>query len=465
MKLLLKIWVVMAAMLLFGGCSTYFKSYESMETQMQAGNYQKASKILDGDKSLSKKRNALLYYFNKGYILHTIGEYDSSNYYFNQADYLIEDYKVNIGAEIGSFLFNPTITPYKAENFEGLMIHYYKALNYMYLKLYDDALVEAKRLNLKLLELDDKYPDKKNKYQNDAFSHLLMGLIYDAQSDYNNAFIAYRNALKIYESPENNFLPKNSIPSQLKKDIIRVSSFAGFGGDSEMYAKKYGISKEEIDFETKSNLVIFWENGRGPYKVNSFITLMIFQGEVGWIRFVNDEYNINFPFYIGDMTKEEQKGILDLKIFRMAIPKYSERNSIYQSAQVEINSKTYKFELIQDINAIAKKSLNDRIFIEISKSVLRLAVKKAAEIALTKKNGSLGSLLGIANALTEQADTRGWFTLPNTISYARIPLELGQNSLALKLFNIKNKEKLVDLSIEGVKATQFLDYKSIGWVY
>ncbi len=85
-------------------------------------------------------------------------------------------------------------------------LNYYKALNYINLGRYDEALVECRRINIKLNQLNDKYKDKKNKYSGDAFAHLLMGIIYDASKDYNNAFIAYRNALEVYETPTSNIL-------------------------------------------------------------------------------------------------------------------------------------------------------------------------------------------------------------------------------------------------------------------
>jgi hypothetical protein len=464
MKLFIRVWVALAVVLVLGSCSTYFKSYEALEGQLQLGNYQKASKILDGDKNLNKNRNQLLYYFNKGYILHVVGEYDSSNYYFNQADYMIEDYKVNIGSEIGSLFFNPTITPYRAENFEGLMIHYYKSLNYMYLKKYESALVEARRLNLKLQELDDKYPDNKNKYQNDPFSHILMGLIYDAQKDYNNAFIAYRNAVNIFDASDRGSFLGIQMPEQLKKDIIRVAIYSGFGSDAELYSRKFNIPLSDFGKNDGGDLVLFWENGRGPYKTSTFIAFMILGGEVGWVRFVNNEFNINFPFYVGNLSKDEQKGLLDMKIFRMAIPKYTERRSIYRDAKLVSDNQTFQLQVIQDINSIALKSLRDRLMVELSKSVLRMAVKKSTEIALRKQNEQIGNLLGIANALTENADTRGWFTLPNTISYTRIPLDSGSNNLALKLYSNRG-EKTVDLSFNGDGNTHFFNYKTIGWTY
>ena len=69
-------------------------------------------------------------------------------------------------------------------------------------------------------------------------------------------------------------------------------------------------------------------------------------------------------------------------------------------------------------------------------ALLRFAVKKAAEFALKEKNKDAGFVLGLANAISEQADTRNWQTLPNNISYARIPLEPGKNEI---LFNAQSK--------------------------
>ena len=64
------------------------------------------------------------------------------------------------------------------------MIHYYKALNFLKLNDREAALVECKRMNIKLNRLSDKYKSD-NKYKKDAFIQILMGIIYDANDDYN----------------------------------------------------------------------------------------------------------------------------------------------------------------------------------------------------------------------------------------------------------------------------------------
>jgi len=45
----------------------------------------------------------------------------------------------------------------------------------------------------------------------------------------------------------------------------------------------------------------------------------------------------------------------------------------------------------------------------------------------------LGYGLQLYNLLSEQADTRNWQTLPATISYVRIPLKSGDNTIHLSL--------------------------------
>ena len=53
------------------------------------------------------------------------------------------------------------------------MVHYYKALNFIYLKDYEGALIEARRVNILLNQFNEKYKENKNKYTRDAFSHLV----------------------------------------------------------------------------------------------------------------------------------------------------------------------------------------------------------------------------------------------------------------------------------------------------
>jgi len=62
-------------------------------------------------------------------------------------------------------------------------------------------------------------------------------------------------------------------------------------------------------------------------------------------------------------------------------------------------------------------------------------MKKVSEYQLRKEDKTLGSVLGMFNAITEKADTRNWQTLPHSIYYCRMPLKEGRNNVSLKIMD------------------------------
>ena len=74
-------------------------------------------------------------------------------------------------------------------------------------------------------------------------------------------------------------------------------------------------------------------------------------------------------------------------------------------------------------------------------SLLRLGLKKAAELKLAQENAALGAAATITNAITEKADTRNWQTLPHSIYYTRVPLNAGNNNLVLKMQGRKQEKR------------------------
>ena len=63
------------------------------------------------------------------------------------------------------------------------------------------ALVEARKVDNKLNIINSRYAkDKKNVYKEDAFIRFLMGVLYEADGEDNDAFISYRKAEEIYRT-------------------------------------------------------------------------------------------------------------------------------------------------------------------------------------------------------------------------------------------------------------------------
>ena len=422
-------------------CATYYQKNIKLQDYIIHGQFEKADNLLENDTKSKKNKNRLLYLFNRGVVSFMMKKNQESLNYFQEADKIIDEQVKNWGMEALTLISNPNIKPYKPEDFEIVMLNYYKALNYLDLKKYDEAIVECKQINIKLNQLNDKYKDHKNRYQRDAFAHNLMGLIYDANKNYNDAFIAYRNAVKVYEEDySKNF--NVSIPEQLKLDLLRTAYLTGFDEDLRFYEKKFNL-KYKYQKNKGGDLIFFWQTGFSPVKDEWSINFTVTPNSSGWLTFDNSEYDMSFPYYIGDKKRSEQNAFSNLSFTRIAFPKYLERKPVFSQALLNINNQTLYLEEAQNLNNIAFKTLKDRMLREMGASLLRLGMKKALETVAREQDEGLGAVVSIINAVTEKADTRNWQSLPYSIHYKRVPLKEGDNLVNFKSFtnnNIYTKE-------------------------
>ncbi len=456
----LKYKYIIIGLLLFTltNCATYYQKNYQLQNYIVNGDFSSAEKLLNKDTKSDKGINRVLNYMNQGMVTFMQGNYEKSNYFLNKADLYNEDFKVGYGNEALALISNPMIKPYKPEDFEIVMIHYYKSLNYLMLNNYEDALVECRRVNIILQQLNDKYKKNKNKYSNDAFAHNLMGMIYDASGDKNNAFIAYRNAYEAYENSYSELFNINT-PSQLKKDLIRSAYQAGLNQEYSYYSNLLDLSYNP-ESEPDGSLVFLWMNGFGPIKSEWSINFVNTGYHNGWVTFANEEYGFNFPIYIGNRKKNEQNAFKNLSIIRIAFPKYIERIPTFKQASIKTDSLEISLDLSQDINAIAFQSLKDRMARELANGITRLVTKKALESIANNENKNLGSVISIINAITEKADTRNWQSLPHSIYYTRIPLKKGNNLIQLKVDN-SNYQENFEFNITN-KETLFFSYLQLG---
>ncbi|MGL5682516.1 MAG: COG3014 family protein [Marinifilaceae bacterium] len=418
--------IIILCTLLLSGCATWHQRTLQFDSAINSGQYELAEKVLKGDKKQQKGKNRILYLLNLGYVEFMMGKNTESNAVFTEAEQLIEQQVRQPAAEIAALVTNPEVRPYRPEDFEVIMLNVYKTLNYLALNDFEGALVEVRRINMRLKQLNDKYPDHKSRYQQDAFAHLLMGLIYDATKDYNNAFIAYRNAYNIYEG---DYAKQYGLtaPQQLKEDMVRTAKLSGLYDEADQYAQQFKLNINTIS-SLSANLVFLWMNGSAPYKAEWGINFAMDPQKNGMVVFNNKEYGLSFPFFIG--MGGDESSLANVQVVRAAFPKYVERKPSISNASIKYNNQTYPLQMVENINAIAFKSLHDRMVREFSTSLLRVATKQGLKQLAGKQNEWLGFAVGLANAMTEKSDTRNWQTLPYSISYSRIPLQTSGSSIS-----------------------------------
>lgn len=422
-RILHRVFLITVA-LLTASCATYYQQHRDFNSEFEKGDLPRALEVLQQKESLANGKSKFLYFVNNGLLLSLLGKYEASNDFFEKAYVFGEDYRINYFHEATGYLTNPNMAVYRGEDHEHLMLLYFKAINFLKMQKPEQALVECRRLNIRLNQLSDKYQVER-KYQRDAFIHNLMGIIYQSTGDYNNAFIAYRNALEIYEKDYQELFSLTA-PDQLKRDLLNTAWWTGFRNEFREYQVKFGMP-DYVPEKPAADLVFFWHNGLTPVKSEWSINFVIDHRSDNMVVFTNDALGISFPFHIEE--KKEKSDLRRLDVFRVAFPRYVERPEYYQRATLSRDSLTIPLQVTEDISKIAFHSLRERMMLEFGKGLLRAALKKATELSIRKEDEGLAALIGVVNALTEKADTRNWQTLPHSIYYARVPLRAGTNAL------------------------------------
>lgn len=446
--------LLIISILAISGCATYYGNNIAFQQAYENSDYDGAEKILHKKARKEEKgRNRLLYWLNAGTIAHMLGKYDESNVIFEKAYIYCEDEaKLKIGSEALAMVTNPMAAPYKIEDVEILLINYYKALNYLALGNNENALVEARRMYQRELQLSDKYTSEK-RMKRDAFIQVLMGLIFETNNDPSSAFVCYRNAHDIYKEDYSKFF-NFTFPQQLKIDLLRMAKRNGTNDFLTFYENEFGMKYSSVMEPRGPEAILLWNNGLGPYKDEWSINFTIVRGQGGMVTFNNEEYNMSFPFYL-PAGGQGNGNLSDLSFVRVTLPKYMERPNYYTNAQADNNGAKVQFSKLEDINAVSFKFLKDKQLEILSKELIRVATKKLEEEMLRNQNQYAGAALGIFNALTEKADTRNWQTVPHDVSYARVPLTDNKTSIVISLDG-NGSSKQVTLNIKPNQKKSFI---------
>ena len=398
--------------LVLNGCAgNYHDTMSPVYQAVQSGNYQQADELLNREPDVSEGSERLLYLLDKGLIAHLNGQYADSNRHFEQAVWQFEslDY-VSVTGTASEWILSELGQPYRGEDFEYVMAHYYMALNYLMLAELEEALVECRRLNTLLRELNDRY-EQKNVYKTDAFILYLSGLIYEAMGETNDAFIDYRRAYDTYTSDYDAFYG-TTVPSRLRENLLRTASALGFHDLVEHYSMGQSAftGPTQADAHESARLVIIWDNGLIPYKVQR-----IYRDYIGLDNRRNDDD--------------------DGCYLKFAFPMFVPRPSLFTHATVRVAGQSQQLELVEDLSQIAMKNLEDRRLRTLAKAITRNVLKCTAEHELRQQNEALGWLFALFTEVTEQADTRSWLLLPANIHMTEMLVPPGTSDVTISYSN------------------------------
>ncbi len=415
------------ALLLFGetGCATYTGLVKKIRKDIHRKRYESALKALDNSSLAKSEKDSLIYYLDKGTLLFLLKKYDQSIEYFQKAKERVDQlFATSVHKQAESFLSNDISLPYKGEDFERVLIHYYLALNYLMKGNLEDALVESRQVILYLNEINDRYK-KKNVYHDDAFVRYLNGILFETDHEFNDSYVDYYHSYLAFKKIYTKFYHIH-FPRRIYRDLKRLATFLGMNDDLRKWDRKCGcrIIPENEFINNKSEVILILETGFIPRKEEGKLDVVV-GGR--WVR-------IAFPVYKHDRPSKVKRGILIAGKF------------------------TARSILMEPLAEIAKQDLLDRGARIMARAAARIAIKHGiaeglGAIAEKSKNqtvrlaAGLLSIAGhIAASASEKADIRGWYTLPHDIHLIRLLLDPGEYDLKLKLLG-KHKRiiEVVDL--------------------
>ncbi|WP_394181743.1 hypothetical protein [Marinomonas posidonica] len=269
MNQLLTCFVCLIITTLLSGCATYRDDIEVGLSHAKQGEWKAAEDNLTD--ALNNSQDQLLYYMEIGSLAQNQGDFERSNALLEKAERLSDTFlEESLSNRTWALISNPRQSNYRGSGVERVYISYLKSLNYLALaeqaesltkqrQLLDSALVEARRIDIKLNEIRAQTPSyeqldaKKDQafyekaiswlsrfytgrldrdkflYRDDAWARYMEGLQYEISDEYDDARISYQKAAELYQ---NGYAEQYNLPAVTAErawlDTIRMMKKTGF---------------------------------------------------------------------------------------------------------------------------------------------------------------------------------------------------------------------------------------------
>jgi hypothetical protein len=375
-------WVCVFACV--AGCvSTRIRDAEA-DRFFHAREFEKAASHLESRYRSEKEgvggadfEDELLYLLDWAMSLHLAGNYEASNAIFALAEKHVwgNDY-TSVSEEAGTLLTSENTKVYRGEDFEKLMIHVYKALNFALMGKGEESLVEARLVDRRIRSTESATESA------NAFARYLSAILYESQREWNDAYIDYKKTRQI--------LPEFASVGQ---DLVRVARKLGMRDQVERWQKEYGIeaSKTSSDSKRRAEIVVIYQNGMGPRKAP------------------------RTDFY--------------------SLPRFVPHPDFVRWAEVQVNGQVRGVtQVLHDIEKTAIRNLDERVGGMIAKRLAGRVVKEVAahEVERRTNSAALGALTRVILVAADQADLRCWQTLPRDLQILRIEVEPGVHEVRVR---------------------------------
>ncbi|MXZ02052.1 hypothetical protein F4Y93_15945 [Candidatus Poribacteria bacterium] len=429
------------------GCAGY--KFQEVGVALETGKPEDAYTYL---RKKAPKKPDIPYQFELGLVAHYANHFMESNKAFDLAGDIAEDrYTKSVSKELGSLVTSDKLRPYSGTQYERLLSHYYRALNYVYLNQLNGALIECRRATALINYF--KGEDEKYDFFGAAFLAHFSGMLFEAAGEWNDALISYKQAAEYYK----NAAEKTGVNTHedIGHALVRLTRRLGFADEFERYRDQYGEPPEHP--ENYGELILFYESGYVPPKTEEALMFPILKTDK-----VDDAEK-----FVPTLITREGAVYEEVKLeylLRVAMPTIGSHRPRFSGIRVaaEGNQETNGV-LVEDVENIAIETFNKERSIILFRTLLRGVGKYLLFRQANKKNEALGLLTNLAGVVSEQADTRSWQTLPNQIFMVRMPLPAGTHTLNFSFLDangqVSRNQSVPDIKVNPNQIT-FLNHRT-----
>jgi len=387
------------------GCNVPKAHLQVFNGYFEASDYEKSA--LFAQKKISKQKNPkgedLLWALQLGTVERIRQNYKKSNEYFDRAEEMLKFYdeQSRIGDAIGSTVASDNVVPYKGEEYDGIMINTYKALNFMAKGSMDLARVEFNRaldrqrrakekFNKEISELNSelKQKEQKSNVENPKTYELLAHKYptlhnFEAYPDFVNPFATYLAGIYF------NLVGDHSKAVDLLKESY------GMVNNNAYIAEDLTITERILDGkgQLEDTVWLIFENGLGPVK---------------------KEFRLDIPLFVAT-NKVKYVGI--------ALPKLDFRDRAHLYLVAEVDGKRYTTCLVSDIDRVIQTEFSKDFKGILTRAIISATAKAVAQYALAEQGSNAANIASIFIAVysfaSTAADVRIWTSLPKNFQVAR----------------------------------------------
>jgi hypothetical protein len=402
--------------LVSAGCKTYRDQAKSMRAAWVEGRYAEAAAQFE--KRADKKddsRDGVIWHLEAATALRVIGNYEQSNLHFDEAAQQIDEYeqkaKVRIGNEAAATLSNQQNLPYEGRPYDKIMLHTYKALNYLamgdiekarpeLIRAYQrqqDAVAENAR-RIERAREEERKSEQRAEVERARNNPEFSGQLAETTSNL-DGFRVYAD----YVNPFTVFM-----------DGIYFLHAGGGSSDRERATKSFNRVIEVTGENSSIRAALDSMSDPMNFNANEPLTYVIFETGRAATR---DQVRIDVPIIIADVS-----------YVGAAFPKLEFHENYLPGLAVSADQVQGNTETIASMDSIIALDFKNEWPVIVTKTLIATVAKGAAaygvNTAARQQDDWAGLIARIGTAVYQAAvniaDTRTWSTLPKEFQVARL---------------------------------------------